>query len=93
MAATSVKFAMPPPIRRALLRPSGSAVAHCNTVMSTIFTNAVIKPLAMEKGNLSHKKRAGKSIGYYFYINYNSCILQHLLLIRSSTIFSIVARL
>lgn len=33
MAATSVKFAMPPPISRALLRPSGSAVAHCNTVM------------------------------------------------------------
>jgi hypothetical protein len=28
VAATSVKLAMPPPMRRALLRPSGSAVAH-----------------------------------------------------------------
>jgi hypothetical protein len=30
VAATSVKLAMPPPIRRALLRPSGSEVAHYN---------------------------------------------------------------
>lgn len=29
VAATSVKLAIPPPITRALLRPSGSAVAHC----------------------------------------------------------------
>lgn len=28
VAATSVKFAIPPPISRALLRPSGSAVAY-----------------------------------------------------------------
>jgi hypothetical protein len=28
VAATSVKLAMPPPMRSALLRPSGSAVAH-----------------------------------------------------------------
>ena len=28
VAATSVKLAMPPPMRRALLRPSGSAVTH-----------------------------------------------------------------
>lgn len=28
VAATSVKLAIPPPITRALLRPSGSAVAH-----------------------------------------------------------------
>lgn len=29
VAATSVKLAIPPPITRALLRPSGSEVAHC----------------------------------------------------------------
>lgn len=28
VAATSVKLAIPPPMRRALLRPSGSAAAH-----------------------------------------------------------------
>lgn len=30
VAATSVKLAIPPPITRALLRPSGFAVAHCS---------------------------------------------------------------
>lgn len=33
VAATSVKLAIPPPIRRALFRPSGSAVAHCKEYM------------------------------------------------------------
>lgn len=36
VAATSVKLAIPPPITRALLRPSGSAVAHCKTIMCLV---------------------------------------------------------
>jgi hypothetical protein len=32
VAATSVKLAMPPPIRSALFLPSGSAVAHYRMV-------------------------------------------------------------
>jgi hypothetical protein len=36
VAATSVKLAMPPPITRALFRPSGSAVAHWKEIKKII---------------------------------------------------------
>nr|GMD09339.1 hypothetical protein RF11_02490 [Ipomoea batatas] len=40
VAATSVKLAMPPPIMRALLRPSGSAVAQSRTTRAYCKTSS-----------------------------------------------------
>lgn len=81
VAATSVKLAIPPPIRRALLRPSGVAVAHYN-----------IGELNCQLANMWHDSCNGCNSSRASYINHNSRILQHLFFIWSSTVLCIVSK-
>lgn len=70
VAATSVKLAMPPPITRALFRPSGSAVAHwkeikrlllhhCKHYCSISKLNRYIKNEVVHKNEL-HQSQLGR---------------------------------
>lgn len=85
VAATSVKFAIPPPMRSARLRPSGFAVAHCQS----------------KKGNLNVKDadEDDMSVCYIYqiliansYIKDNSGVLKDLIFIWSTTVLSVVTK-
>lgn len=78
-----MKLAIPPPIRRALFRPSGSAAAHCKTIKHILFQTRW-----RHGEKLKFQRNQNDS-----YIKNNSCILQHLLLIWSPTVLCIVSKL
>lgn len=105
VAATSVKFAIPPPITRALFWPSGSAVAHYRkqkwkhqplhpeyTSRCSIKNWSILAYSCLPFARVIMLCTSNLIINNA-YINNNSGILQHLLLIRCSTVFCIVSEL
>lgn len=88
VAATSVKLAMPPPIKRALFWPSGSAVAHCEQAIHYLVGSSVFR---------KKLKGIGEEKLYILrvdtHINNDSSIPQDLLFVGGATVFRIIPKL